>query len=214
MTDLSYESSFDTTIVLEDWISPNRYHCKIYFDVETDDADHQNIAFDRIKIMLEGIFANSMLISMNNPLLPSLAKKTKQRMVTIPTEPLDVILASIIYRKLNAICEGKLSIQKVKISSSQADKIWVHYDSELAEVFDRLDNEMYNLIKETPWWDRPDPSCGDWFEYGKKDTKFHKQKASWDKELQWEPVKTTQLEEPKKALWKPQVIDGGKETKH
>jgi hypothetical protein len=212
MTDLSYECSFDTTIVLEDWISPNKYNCKIYFDVDTDSGDHQNIAFERIKIMLEAIFANSMIISMNNPLLQTLAKKTKQRIVTIPTEPLDVIMAAIIYDKLTAIVDGNLIVEKVKISSSQADNIWVHFDSEFAEVFTSLESELYKAVDVKPWWKRSDPTCSDWFEFSKKDVKFHLQKASWDKTLQWES--TTASTEKPTPKWKPEVIDGGKDTKH
>lgn len=211
MTDLSYECEFDSVIVLEDWLSPNKYKVKIYFDVETDNGDHQNIAFERIKIMLEDVFHNSMIISLDNPLLQTLAKKTKQRIITLPNEPLDVIVAAILYNKLNAISEGKLSIHKVKISSTQADYIWVHFDDVFAENLKDINCEYYKITEVEPWWMRRDPSTSDWFEIGKKEIKFHCQKASWDKTLQWS---TESNENSKKPSWNPTIIDGGKETKH
>jgi len=215
MTDLSYECSWESIIVLDEWLSPNRYKCKIYFDIETDDGEQQNIAFERCKIMLETIFDHGMFISMTNPLLQVLSKKTKQKIIALPTEPLDVIMAAIIYHKLNAISEGRLVVEKVKISSEQGDNIWVHFDQDFANDFGSLDSEYYKTVKETPWWFRTDPSTGDWFEIVKKDKemKFHLQKSVWDKTLLWE--KTNDNKSTKKgSSWQPQVIDGGKETKH
>lgn len=211
MTDLSFDCEFNTSIVLDEWITPNKYRCKVYFDVETDSGDNQNIAFERIKILMEAVFENSMIISMNNPLLQTLAKKTKQRIIALPTEPLDIIMAAIIYSKLNAIVEGNLSIQKIKLSSSQADNIWVHFDEDFAEIFGSLDSDLYKIADAKPWWTREDPATGDWFEFGKKETKFHFQKASWEKDLQWSSEDSI---ESKTSRWKPQVINGGKETKH
>jgi len=214
MTDLSYECTWDTVIVLEDWLGPNRYKCKIYFNIETDDGDQQNIAFERCKIMLEQIFHHAVFMSIKNPLIQTLAKKTKQKIITLPTEPLDVILAGVIYNKLNAITEGRLNIQKVKISSDQGDNIWIHYDEEFANDFGSLDCDFYQTVNEKPWWLRDDPSVSDWFEINKKDKelKFHYHKCVWDKALQWNNDNST--DEGKKIRWKPQVIDGGKETKH
>lgn len=213
MTDLSYDCEFETVIVLDDWVTPNKYKLKVYFDVETDSGDHQNMAFERIKVMLEAIFAGSMIISMHNPLLQHFAKKTKQRIITLPSEPLDIIVAATVYQKLNAICEGNLSVQKVKISSSQADNIWVHFDTDFADTFQSLECELYKATDTTPWWERADPTTGDWFEIGKKDVKFHLQKASWDRTLQWENASEEDKNKPN-PRWKPTVIDGGKETKH
>ena len=64
MTDLSYDCEFETTIVLDNWISPNKYKCKIYFDIETDDGNQQNIAFERCKVMLEGVFNKRRLLDL------------------------------------------------------------------------------------------------------------------------------------------------------
>ena len=213
MTDLSYDCTWDTIIVLDDWLGPNKYECKIYFDIETDDGDQQNIAFERCKIFLETIFHHGVFININNPLMSTLQKKTKQKIITLPTEPLDVIVAAVIFSKLNAICEGRINIVKVKIKSTQGDNIWIHFDEDFANDFGSLECDFYKSIKdEQPWWQRSDPSSGDWFEVNKKELKFHKQKTTWDKTLLWSSEKV--VDEKKESRWKPQVIDGGKETKH
>jgi hypothetical protein len=216
MTDLSYECSWNTSIALEDWIGPNRYNCKIYFDIETDDGEQQNIAFERCKIMVESVLEHAFVIGIDNPLLQVLAKKTKQKIITLPSEPIDVIMAAVLYTKLNAVSEGRLSIRKVKLSSSQGDNIFVHFDEDFAEDFGSLNCELYKTVDETPWWFRADPSVSDWFEIGKKEIKFHHHKCSWDKTLQWEKQNNDNKKKDtkKSPTWNPQVIDGGKETKH
>jgi len=215
MTDLSYDCTWNTVIALDEWIGPNNYKCKIYFDIETDDGEQQNIAFERCKIMLETIFEHGYIININNPLLQILAKKSKQKMITLPSEPIDVIMAAVLYSKLNAVSEGRLAIKKVKISSTQGDNIWIHFDEDFAEDFGSLDCELYKTVDEKPWWTRSDPSIGDWFEIGKKEIKFHYQKSIWDKTLQWEKTNDNKDAKAKsKPNWNPKVIDGGKETKH
>jgi len=213
MTDLSYVSTWDTVIVLDDWLSPNKYECKIYFDIETDNSDHQNIAFERCKVMMESIFNQSLFIKMDNPLVNLLNKKTKQRIITLPNEPLDIIMAAITYYKLSAICEGRLIIREVKLKSTQGDNIWVHFNEEWAQEFSNVNCEFYKSVEETPWWFRADAAVSDWFEISnkKQELKFHFHKSAWDKTLQWDQTDNVKSA---KVGWKPRVIAGGKETKH
>lgn len=211
MTDLSYEATWDSVICLEDWLSPNKYTAKIYFDIETDSGDHQNIAFERCKIFVETLMHNSLLINMDNPLVQTLHKTTKQKIITLPNEPLDVIIAAILYHKLNAISEGNMIINQIKIKSDQGDNVWVHFDEDFAMAFGSLENSMYEKINsEKPWWYRPDASSCDWFEIKKKEVKFHLHKVAWDKSLSWD---TDEDNKKSNLLWKPHVIDGGK-SKH
>lgn len=209
MTDISAKFSWDSVIVLEDWVNPNRYECKVYFDIETDSGTEQNIAFERCQIFVDAVLQNSVIINLNNPLLPMFAKKTKQKMVTIPNEPLDVILAAVIFNKFNSICEGRLIINEVELSSSQGEHICIHFDHEFNEAFTQLDHEIFKQLNETAWWFREDASSSDWFEQTKKEIKFHKHKAEWEKDLSWEQKDT----DDKNAKWKPTVIHGGK-TQH
>ena len=65
-------------------------------------------------------------------------------------------------------------------------------------------------LNEMPWWTRSDVSHSDWFEENKKEIKFHKHSAEWDKTLLWNQDET-KLE--KVPSWKPKIIDGGK-TQH
>lgn len=210
MTDISFTAKWDCVIALDDWLSANRYKCKLYFDIETDNGDHQNTSFERCKVVLEELFANSIFISLDNPLLQSIFKKTKQRIVSLPDEPLDVIVAALVFNKCNAVTEGNMILNKVELSSSQGENIVIHYDQEFNQIFSNVKHEMFETIKEIPWWFRQDASTSDWFEKTKKEVKFHKHKAEWDNSLQWG---TEKVNNKPKSTWKPEIIDGGK-TQH
>jgi hypothetical protein len=112
---------------------------------------------------------------------------------------------------LNAVCEGKLIVEKIKICSAQGDYLSINYDEEFDAAFN-ISSEFYKITKDNPWWDRSDPAAGDWFEIGKKEVKFHFQKVSWQKELLWE--EENKNAKSNKPTWNPKIINGGKETKH
>jgi hypothetical protein len=209
MTDISYETGFESVICLDNWLMPNLYRCKLDFEINTDDVDHQTIAFERCKIFIESIMADSLMINIENPLLPTLTKKTKQQIITLPSEPLDVIIAAMIFSKLNAILEDKMYLTNLQLTSSQGENIWVHFDQDFHDSFQQLDNKLFTEIKETPWWRRSDASVSDWFEFNKKEVKFHKHVAKWESPLNWDD----KVEKSPITKWKPTVIDGGK-TKH
>lgn len=211
MSDLSYKTKWNNVITLENWLSPNEYTCKIHFDIATDNGDEQNVAFERCKVLFDVIFNNSLLISIDNPLLPILKKKTSQKIITLPTEPLDLVIASMLYHKCNAICEGRLDIIQVDIKSSQGDNIWIHFDEDFAENSDLDKLELFQKINETPWWHRLDASHADWFEKTKAELKYHKHAVAWEKSLLWEQEDGNI--DNKVSKWKPTIINGGK-TQH
>ena len=68
MTDLSYTAEWNSIVALENYLMPNHYRCELFFNVETDDGDLQNQAYDRCKILLEIIFADATFMVMIFPL--------------------------------------------------------------------------------------------------------------------------------------------------
>jgi hypothetical protein len=210
MTDLSYKVKWNSVIALEDYINPNKYTVKIHFDIVTDSGNEQNVAFELCEVFIKAILDNAILISLDNPLLPILKKKTKQRIVTLPTEPLDLVVAAMLYFKLNAITEERLIITQVDLKSDQGEDIWIHFDQDFAADSSLYQIEIFEKLNEMPWWTRSDVSHSDWFEENKKEIKFHKHSAEWDKTLLWDQDET-KLE--KTPSWKPKIIDGGK-TQH
>jgi hypothetical protein len=212
MTDLSYVAEWNSIVALEDYLMPNNYRCELFFNVLTDDGDDQNVAFDRCKIMLEIIFADAMFINMFNPLLPPIKQNFKSKTITLPTEPLDLVIASLIYHKLNAICQDKLYIEKVTLSSTQGENITIHFDEEFAEESNIHLLDEFNKINEQPWWLRDDASHSDWIENLDEETKFHKHVVNWDEKLT-EDGEQAKIDNKPNKKWKPTIIDGGK-TQH
>lgn len=213
MSDLSYATEWNSVVVLENTILTNQYKCELFMDVETDNGEDQNVAFERIKIMLNNIFEDAVLINMFNPLLPMLKNNFEAKIITLPLDPLDLVIANIIYHKINSICEGRLHVGLVKLSSSQGENITVYFDDEFAEEANMQNPEIYSHIEEKPWWHRNDASHSDWFESFENETKYHKHQVDWEgKQILNSPEDDATMKN--KANWNPTVIDGGKETKH
>lgn len=208
--DLSYESAWTSTVVLDDWIMPNYYDCKVFFNITTDNGEHQNIAFSRMQTFLEHIMNQSLIIAMSNPLLPFFKKKTGQKIVTLPNEPLDLIITNVLFTKLNCICEDKLEIEQIDLRSIQGENVWIHYDKDFAEGSNLGKVEVIELLSEKPWWFRSDASYSDWIEEKTKSTQYNKHEIPWEKDLQWSNDK---IKSTTKNKWKPTIINGGK-TQH
>ena len=53
MSDMEWTTSWDSVLYYENQLLPNHYTLVIHFDIATDDAEEQSIAFDRIKFFID-----------------------------------------------------------------------------------------------------------------------------------------------------------------
>lgn len=117
----------------------------LHMVVHTEDLREQQVAVERINYFLtfcidSGVFINE--------------KETKQikkyhdagmRVITIPEEPYDQIISLILIQKLNAICEGKLTVNDMVFGSLLSDNIKFQTNVESSE----------DLYGEKGWWNNP-----------------------------------------------------------
>jgi len=210
MTDLSWTTSWDSIIHMENGLATNQYTMTVYFDVTTEDADEQSIAFERIKFFVEDVLDTAIITSIDNENNSWFMANLKQRLLTIPGEPTDLIIAACLYSKFNAIVEDKLSIDKIELDSKLANNIKIHYTSEFAEESQGLlEHDLVDQFKKTPWWRRTDSGSADYFTSDENDSiLFVTDISTWeDAELQWlKPNEESESE----SKWKPTIIPGGK----
>lgn len=133
--------SYDESHVINEYIATLTLHNG------TDDDNQQSVAYERMKWWMHHAMSDSILLDENDPLL-SAYKSTRQRVLVLPSEPVDHLVAIMLYLKLNAIMEGRLIIDEIKLSSDQGDHMCYLY-SEYSDgaVFD---------IK--GWWNDPRPA--------------------------------------------------------
>lgn len=217
MGDLSWTTTWTCSNVLDEYIGPCSYTVTLNFDMDAETTYEQGVAFGRISSLFKEIFQNSVFISMHNPLLPILKKKTKQIIVTFPREPTDAVIAALAWWKIHAICEGRVSLTRLDIKCDQSEDLIIHFDQDFAESSAVMEDITFAEWEEQPWWFRPTPAVGDWVEKSKKGEKIHIETGRWLDYLQWEEPKKEEksrkyennvLEFNKK--WKPEVIHGDK----
>lgn len=215
MATLSWSVEWTCTNILQEYIGPCKYNVTIHFEMEEDSTHEQTVAFGRISSLFKEIFQNSVFISLDNPLLPTLKKKTKQIIATFPKEPTDSVIAAIIWYKIMAICEGRISLEMIEIRCDQSEDLVIHFDQDFAENEAVIEDISMPDWEEKPWWFRETPTVGDWIETVKKEKKFHIETGRWLEYLQWEEKeeKNKKIENNVlvfKPKWKPEVINGDK----
>src|ERR1035441_330722 len=117
---LSHDVDFSAVIVDGDRIFPNFYKLKINLITLTENSSYQNVAIQRILIFLQEIFDGSILCNIKNINANKLIRIAKNsRVILLPEEPYDQIIAMILFHKLYAIVEGNFEIDSVIIGRSE-----------------------------------------------------------------------------------------------
>ena len=154
---LSYDIDFSAVVLEKDRVFPNFYTVQINLLTQTENSQHQNIAFRRIQFFFREIFDNGILLNESNPKFQEiLALWGPNRLVTLPEEPYEQILGFILYHKLSAITEGNFAIDSIVIGSKSTDNLMYTIDS-----FENFDLFTESESKEIKWWDKADLSTAD-----------------------------------------------------
>ena len=198
---LSHDVDFSAVIVDGDRIFPNFYKLKINLITLTENSSYQNVAIQRILIFLQEIFDGSILCNIKNINANKLIRIAKNsRVILLPEEPYDQIIAMILFHKLYAIVEGNFEIDSVIIGSNISPNLM--YTIEDFEPFE-FDKTKIDI----PWWERSDPTTTD-------NTKLLKFAPSWaDINLEWnnDQIGLDYLDETKDNNIEPKIVvlEGG-----
>jgi hypothetical protein len=217
MTDLSWTADWTCTNIIDDYIGPCHYEITLTFDMNAESILEQTVAFGRIRSLIKEIYQDSVFISMDNPLLPILKNKTKQLITTFPMNATDAVICAITWYKINAICEGRITLTGLSLSCDQSEDLVIHFDEDFAESNTVMEDLNLGEWEEQPWWFRETPAVGDWAQVTKKGKKIIIEDGRWLDYLKWDQhlveEKTSKYENnivPLRPKWKPEVIVGDK----
>lgn len=182
--------------VLEQAILPNSFEISVTFVVNDPNAHAQNVAFQRIKHLLNNEMNCAIILPKSNSLYKTLIK-LQNKIVVLPDESPDWGLSCALALKLNAICEGRFTILEVEVSSSLGDHISYFADWERKEV---LLDVLSDLPTADHWWLNPDISFN-------RVQKFNSWKVLG---LEWELQKQDSSAIIEKVIkFNPKVLKGG-----
>ena len=124
----------------------NSYILKLWMMTRTTDPESHNIAFERIKYFVYNCIDSSILISSEHQEQCEKYIQAGLRITTMPTDPVDQLVGIMLYYKLNAVMEGRITIAETEISSAMGDAmVYLHNEIENPEIENR-----------PTWWISPD----------------------------------------------------------
>ena len=159
----SWTTKFKSIIVVDNELFNNEYSIKLHITPLTTDLQEQANYFERLKLLFENVFANTIVASKEEKLYKILDKETNNRFVQLPRQPYDQLMAAVCFTKSNAVLEGKILVKELELSSYQGDGITYSIVKEGPEIqlldVDNWFPTKYN--KFDPWWLRSDTATYD-----------------------------------------------------
>jgi len=176
---LSTELTLLSSIFWSGEVSNNLYSIGIGMTTNSEDNYHTNVAMGRIKIYVNDILRSGIIMDQKYSEAREQFNSCGFKTISLPEEPFDQAVAIMLYCKLNAICENKMIITDITLSSIEGDNIRYHFDSE----------DGFGPFAEDGWWNEVDPN---WCDHtadnsGKKVLTIDKKLTWHELGLDWEP---------------------------
>jgi len=159
----SWKTKFKSIIIVDGELFGNEYTVKIFLTPHTANLQEQTEYFDRLKNLFESVFANTITSWRDEKLYHTLKKVSNNRFIELPKPPYDQIMAAVCFCKANAICDSKITVGRLELSSWQGDGITYSVDKNSKELIlldapDWFSNKYSNF---DPWWLRADTATYD-----------------------------------------------------
>lgn len=214
MADLSWTTSWDSVLSYNNQLLPNNYTITVSFDILTDDAEKQTVAFERMKYFVDKVMQDAIFSSIDDERNSYYQDNFEQRLVTFPIPPQDLAVVTALFMKFKMITEGKIDIQQISISSVQGEGVTIHYDEDFAGESTMLtEHELLKAADREAWWSRDDCGSADFFKMDAESEMltFVTDVTDWESTGLTYPL--SEVEKKDASNWKPTIITGGK-TRH
>jgi hypothetical protein len=127
---LQCDLEFLAGIYYDDQLQMNQYDICLSLVTKTRDPVSTNIAMDRLKAFIYGELESTVFINQDQRERAELMQVMGINVTTLPEEPVDQIIGMMLYYKLNAIMEDRMTVTQLDISSKIGDSIWYQHDEE------------------------------------------------------------------------------------
>lgn len=183
-TIIEKDFDFQACVHFQDTFLMNIYEFTLIIEVNTDNIREQNVAMDRIKYLVYESIENSIFVNFTDTKAIENYTKAGLKVCVVPEEPYDQIIALLLLLKLNAICENKLKIIDIKITSKLSDDVKFNENIDTAT----------NAITTAGWWNEIHPNlCSS--SQNKKEKIVKLVKDSWNElGLGWKEKKVKSAE--------------------
>lgn len=125
-----------------DELTFNHYKIKVDMLTVTPDVVEQNIAFLRLRHIVEETLDGAIFINQTETDTIEKFNQANLKLALVPEDPVDQIIGMLLHSKLSAVMEEKILIRSLTVSSVKGDEVEYHHDD--IEV-----NPFYNTAG---WW--------------------------------------------------------------
>jgi len=217
MSDVSWNVNFTAINCFKDFLEPCDYTISIGFNDESINDEDPHTSFGRMRSLIKDLYQDAIFVHVENPLLPTLHKKFKSRIITLPYQPNNFIIGVVTWYKILSITQGRTTLEYISVSSDKSDDIALNIDEDIVTSEEVMDDLAMKSWEKPAWWFRPTPTT--WDVPTKKNKEFivETDENEWPTILQWDqpPAIITKKKSennivPLKKGWKPEVIKGDK----
>ena len=108
----SWSTGFKSIIVVDNELFNNDYTIKLHLTPVTNELSEQGDFFERLKMLFENIFNNTVTVCRDEDLYPILEKNTNNRLIRLPGAPYGQMMAAVCFTKANAVMQRKIMINE------------------------------------------------------------------------------------------------------
>ena len=128
---LKYDLHFNAGVYYRGDTILNNYSLRLWMITNTELAEDQNTAFERIKYFVYNHVDNTMFIDRAEQEQCAKFLQAGLSITTMPGDPVDQLIGIMLYHKLNAIMEQRMTIVETELSSSQGQAMtYLHSEGE------------------------------------------------------------------------------------
>lgn len=120
----------------------NHYKIKVDMLTVTPDVVEQNIAFLRLRHIIEETLDSVIFINQSETDAIEKFTQANLRLALVPEDPVDQIIGMLLHSKLSAVMEEKILIRSLQVSSVKGDDVEYYQD----------DLEYNPFFKTAGWW--------------------------------------------------------------
>jgi len=168
---LKHDMHFAAGIYYNDQLRMNNYTLRLWMTTTTKNAEDQNTAFERVKYFVYTQLDSTVFVNHQHLEVCRKLAAAGVNVTTMPGEPVDQIIGIMLYFKLNAITEGRMTIVETELASALGDNItylhsefedsigfeqpawWTTADLAHSDIVSEESDKIVSLAQNTAWRD-------------------------------------------------------------
>jgi hypothetical protein len=131
---LKHDMHFIAGVYYNGELRMNNYSLRLWMITNTHEASSHNISFDRIKYFIYSEIDSTIFINSTDYEQCQQFVNTGLKITTLPGDPVDQLVGLMLYYKLNAIIENRMTIVETELASTMGENMaYLHSENEITD---------------------------------------------------------------------------------